>query len=66
MSDSKLKKPFFAAFLENQLKETEKVNGGKSGSKDVTNRSLDSVTNPSRDTHQTMKYPSDSDETVTM
>ena len=60
----KLKKPFFAAFLENQLKETQNVKGGSLG--DTTGRGFDSVTMPSRDQLQTMKYPSDSDETVTM
>lgn len=66
MSEKKLKKPFFASFLENQMQETDKVKGGKSGAKDLTSRGLDSVTLPAKDSHQTMKYPSDSDETVTM
>ncbi len=60
-----MKKPFFAAFLENQLNETKNVKGGASA-RDTTGRGMDSVTAPSRDQMQTMKYPSDSDETVKM
>lgn len=59
MKNKSLKRPFFAAFLENQMKNTEKVKGGKSS---ITLPSRDNVTLPSRDNIQTMKYPSDNDE----
>ncbi|RKT01549.1 microviridin/marinostatin family tricyclic proteinase inhibitor [Chryseobacterium defluvii] len=54
------KKPFFASFLEKQLKDPEKVKGGT----DVTIPERDSVTKPIYDVAQTMKYPSDGDEEV--
>ena len=57
------KKPFFANFLENQIKETEQVKGGKS-SNSITYPWRDNVTSPYKDGHQTMKYPSDGDEGV--
>ncbi|MFT5823312.1 MAG: hypothetical protein ACI8ZM_004573 [Crocinitomix sp.] len=45
--------PFFAKFLEKQVKEDKDLKGGK-------------ITKPAFDLVQTMKYPSDSDEHVTM
>ncbi|MBV8325735.1 microviridin/marinostatin family tricyclic proteinase inhibitor [Chryseobacterium sp.] len=63
------KKPFFASFLEKQLKDPETVKGGAASVtsllKDdiMTTTALeDSATLPSNDGHVTMKYPSDSDE----
>ncbi|WP_228434728.1 microviridin/marinostatin family tricyclic proteinase inhibitor [Chryseobacterium defluvii] len=53
------KKPFFASFLEKQVKEPEKVKGGGS----ITSALQDNVTRPGGD-HVTLKYPSDSDEAV--
>jgi hypothetical protein len=53
------KKPFFASFLEKQLKEPEKVKGG---GPDITIPERDSVTKPIYDVAHTMKYPSDGDE----
>ena len=61
MENKNLKKPFFASFLENQLKDTKNVKGGASGS-GATSKLLDSVTKPESDMEQTMKYPSDNDE----
>ncbi len=55
------KKPFFAAFLEKQVQEPNKVNGGKGI---ITNFRLDSPTSRPGSDHVTMKYPSDSDEGV--
>lgn len=62
MANKKLNKPFFAKFLENQMKETDKVKGGAG---DFTSPSKDLIvkpTKPTLDTHHTMKYPSDGDE----
>ncbi|ROI06473.1 serine endopeptidase [Chryseobacterium sp. G0240] len=67
------KKPFFATFLEKQLKDPETIKGGEATSvlldnvtsvlKDnITTSALeDSISRPGGD-HVTMKYPSDSDE----
>jgi len=74
MEDKKLKKPFFASFLEKQIEDPEKIKGG-TGSltsalednatsvlKDsITSALQDNVTRPGND-HVTLKYPSDSDE----
>ncbi|RLJ33404.1 serine endopeptidase inhibitor I10-like protein [Chryseobacterium sp. 7] len=69
------KKPFFASFLEKQVKDPETVKGGGITSvladqitsvvKDhITTTALeDSVTKPNND-NVTMKYPSDGDEDV--
>lgn len=68
-NEKKLKKPFFANFLENQVSENElkKVNGGT----DVVTLKFPSdgedgpgseITSRLKDLHHTMKYPSDSDE----
>ncbi|MDR6403861.1 MULTISPECIES: microviridin/marinostatin family tricyclic proteinase inhibitor [Chryseobacterium] len=72
--DSK-KKPFFASFLEKQIKNPEEIQGGgiiSSPTGDVTtlptndtvvtSRTLDNVTLPTYDTPVTLKYPSDNDE----
>ncbi len=67
-NDKKLKKPFFANFLESQVSENElqKVNGGTDA---VTLKfpsdgedGPGSGTDRTKDVHQTMKYPSDNDE----
>jgi len=75
MKQKNSKKPFFASFLEKQIKNPEKVNGGLETTaaledsitiptKDnVTSALLDSVTKPGLD-HVTMKYPSDGDDSV--
>ncbi|MDH6250450.1 hypothetical protein M2347_000177 [Chryseobacterium sp. H1D6B] len=62
-SNSK-KKPFFASFLEKQLKDPQKVKGGVATSPiqdAITSVNKDDVTGPGGD-QVTMKYPSDSDE----
>ncbi|KXH85209.1 MULTISPECIES: microviridin/marinostatin family tricyclic proteinase inhibitor [Chryseobacterium] len=62
------KKPFFASFLEKQLKDPETVKGGDSGiitipERDViTKPSIDVVTSPKDDMMHTLKYPSDGDD----
>lgn len=56
------KKPFFASFLERQLREPEKVKGG--GGPVITIPERDVVTKPVYDMDQTMKYPSDGDDDV--
>ncbi|MCJ7935094.1 MAG: microviridin/marinostatin family tricyclic proteinase inhibitor [Chryseobacterium sp.] len=60
------KKPFFASFLEKQLKDPETVKGGGDitiPERDViTKPSLDIVTSPKDDMMHTMKYPSDGDD----
>ena len=63
MEKKKVKKPFFASFLENQIKDTKAVKGGASSS-GITVPTKDSVTKPAYDGHQTMKYPSDGDESA--
>ncbi|MDH6250451.1 hypothetical protein M2347_000178 [Chryseobacterium sp. H1D6B] len=60
MEKKNLKKPFFASFLEKQLKEPQKIKGGGIAP-DVTSKLADAVTSPNKD-QVTMKYPSDSDE----
>lgn len=68
------KKPFFATFLEKQVKEPETVKGGAATSKladqitsiikdQITTALQDGVTTPDND-NVTMKYPSDGDEDV--
>lgn len=66
MSDKKLNKPFFANFLENQMKDSKKVKGGTAGFTSPLKDLIVGPTKPTADTHQTMKYPSDGDETVAM
>jgi hypothetical protein len=56
------KKPFFASFLEKQLKEPQKVKGGG----EITIPERDTVTKPTLDIMHTMKYPSDGDDEVPM
>ncbi|MBD8082059.1 microviridin/marinostatin family tricyclic proteinase inhibitor [Chryseobacterium caseinilyticum] len=63
MEKKKLKKPFFASFLENQIKDPKEVKGGSS-SVGATSPLRDGVTKPAYDTQQTMKYPSDGDEST--
>ena len=60
----KLSKPFFAKFLENQMKDAEKVQGGGG---EITSPRKDLIvqpTKPTMDTHHTLKYPSDGDDHV--
>lgn len=70
--DSK-KKPFFAAFLEKQIQDPEKIQGGGittalndivtlPNNDTVTLKTLDNATTPVTDTPVTLKYPSDNDE----
>lgn len=64
MKNKKLKKPFFASFLEKQIIDPEKVKGGSMTSElldNVTTALQDTVTKPGYD-NVTMKYPSDGDE----
>lgn len=60
------KKPFFASFLEKQLKDPETVKGGLDitiPERDtITKPTIDSVTSPQTDMEHTMKYPSDGDD----
>ncbi|WP_080780036.1 microviridin/marinostatin family tricyclic proteinase inhibitor [Chryseobacterium phocaeense] len=70
------KKPFFASFLEKQIQDPEKVQGGgpittpdtdiitAPSIDNVTRPVFDNVTTPSKDLLVTMKYPSDGDESV--
>lgn len=62
MSEKKLNKPFFAKFLENQMKDTQKVKGGTGNQTTPLKDLVFQPTKPTFDTHQTMKYPSDGDE----
>ncbi|MEA1847419.1 MULTISPECIES: microviridin/marinostatin family tricyclic proteinase inhibitor [unclassified Chryseobacterium] len=63
------KKPFFASFLEKQLQDPEKIKGGNEIT-DIrldsvtTSKLADTVTKPTLDLLQTMKYPSDGDDDV--
>lgn len=64
--DSK-KQPFFAKFLEKQLKDPETVKGGTDitiPERDsvLTNKFNDTATLPEKDLAQTQKYPSDGDD----
>ncbi|MEG0926988.1 MULTISPECIES: microviridin/marinostatin family tricyclic proteinase inhibitor [Chryseobacterium] len=61
------KKPFFASFLEKQLKDPETVKGGTGiitiPERDtITKPTIDNVTSPQADLQHTMKYPSDGDD----
>ncbi|KMQ64286.1 serine endopeptidase [Chryseobacterium angstadtii] len=70
------KKPFFASFLEKQIKDPETIQGGgviTNTDNDVitlpsrdnaTAQILDHVTSPNKDLLVTMKYPSDGDEDI--
>ncbi len=65
------KKPFFASFLEKQLKDPETVKGGTDitiPERDViTKPAIDVVTSPKDDMMHTLKYPSDGDDdTITL
>ncbi|MCW3161534.1 microviridin/marinostatin family tricyclic proteinase inhibitor [Chryseobacterium oryctis] len=64
MEKKNSKKPFFASFLEKQVKEPKGVQGGGITSvllDNVTSVLADNVTKPGGD-NVTMKYPSDGDE----
>lgn len=61
------KQPFFAKFLEKQLKDPETVKGGTDitiPERDsvMTNKFNDTATLPEKDLAQTQKYPSDGDD----
>ncbi|SHF17647.1 microviridin/marinostatin family tricyclic proteinase inhibitor [Chryseobacterium takakiae] len=63
------KKPFFASFLEKQLQDPEKIKGGNEITdirldSATTSKTADTVTKPTLDLLQTMKYPSDGDDDV--
>ncbi|WP_326982766.1 microviridin/marinostatin family tricyclic proteinase inhibitor [Chryseobacterium sp. MYb264] len=64
------KQPFFAKFLEKQLKDPETVKGGSDiitipeRDSSVTNKFNDTATLPEKDLAQTQKYPSDGDDDI--
>ncbi|MBV8325734.1 microviridin/marinostatin family tricyclic proteinase inhibitor [Chryseobacterium sp.] len=62
------KKPFFASFLEKQIKDPETVKGGTDitiPERDVVTKPIvDNVTSATGDMEHTMKYPSDGDDDV--
>ncbi|KFF02344.1 microviridin/marinostatin family tricyclic proteinase inhibitor [Chryseobacterium luteum] len=74
MEKKNSKKPFFASFLEKQVNDPEKIQGGgittpttdvlTVPTRDVVTTSpfLDNATSQAKDHVVTMKYPSDSDE----
>ncbi|CEJ71474.1 microviridin/marinostatin family tricyclic proteinase inhibitor [Chryseobacterium oranimense] len=74
MEKKNSKKPFFASFLEKQISDPEKIQGGAvtTPTTDIvtiperdnvtTSPFLDNATTPLKDQVVTMKYPSDSDE----
>lgn len=71
MNDQKTAKqqPFFAQFLEAQMPELPESEGGtgavdNAAGSSLTSISRDQSTAPSKDGYHTMKYPSDSDDTV--
>lgn len=75
MKKSDKKKPFFASFLEKQIKNPEEIHGGDlttprtdlvtlPTNDTVTSPTFDNATVPSRDNVVTLKYPSDNDEPV--
>ena len=66
MKENNFKKPFFAAFLEKQITETEEVKGGATAPlRDAVTKPLfDFVTSPLKDVEHTLKYPSDGDDDV--
>lgn len=77
MKQNELKKPFFAAFLENQVKENEarRIQGGATATSVATDMAEtqkypsdqeDGITNVDWDCILTQKYPSDNDEAETM
>ncbi|WP_426479475.1 microviridin/marinostatin family tricyclic proteinase inhibitor [Chryseobacterium sp. CBSDS_008] len=65
-SNNSKKKPFFASFLEKQVKDPETVKGGGDitiPERDViTKPAVDVVTSPQDDMMHTLKYPSDGDD----
>ncbi|MDR6464426.1 MULTISPECIES: microviridin/marinostatin family tricyclic proteinase inhibitor [Chryseobacterium] len=60
------KKPFFASFLEKQVKDPETVKGGGditlAETDLITKPAVDTVTSPKDDMMHTLKYPSDGDD----
>ncbi|MDR6459676.1 hypothetical protein J2786_002783 [Chryseobacterium vietnamense] len=70
-SNNSKKKPFFASFLEKQVKDPETVKGGSDitlAERDlITKPAIDTVTSPKDDMMHTLKYPSDGDDdTITL
>ncbi|NIF04535.1 microviridin/marinostatin family tricyclic proteinase inhibitor [Chryseobacterium sp. Tr-659] len=67
-SNNSKKKPFFASFLEKQVKDPETVKGGSDITlleRDlITKPAIDVVTSPKDDMMHTLKYPSDGDDDV--
>ncbi|KPH11011.1 microviridin/marinostatin family tricyclic proteinase inhibitor [Chryseobacterium sp. ERMR1:04] len=72
-NENSKKKPFFASFLEKQIKDPETIQGGavttpltdivSDTTRDVaTSPTFDNATLPTRDHLVTLKYPSDNDE----
>jgi hypothetical protein len=72
MKKKNSKKPFFASFLEKQIKDPQAVQGGGlttprtdivtlPTNDTITSPTFDNVSTPTND-HVTLKYPSDSDE----
>ncbi|PRB01196.1 serine endopeptidase [Chryseobacterium sp. MYb7] len=66
-SNNSKKKPFFASFLEKQVKDPETVKGGTGiisiPERDmITKPAVDTVTSPKDDMMHTLKYPSDGDD----
>jgi hypothetical protein len=76
MEKKNSKKPFFASFLEKQIQDPEKIQGGgittpttdivTSLTKDTvtTSPTFDNATLPTKDQLVTLKYPSDNDEAL--
>ncbi|KMQ64287.1 serine endopeptidase [Chryseobacterium angstadtii] len=62
------KQPFFASFLEKQLKDPETIKGGDTSiitnilKDSITKPAVDVVTSPQDDMMHTLKYPSDGDD----
>ncbi|WP_343640110.1 microviridin/marinostatin family tricyclic proteinase inhibitor [Chryseobacterium sp.] len=70
-SKNSKKKPFFASFLEKQVKDPETVKGGSditlAETDLITKPTIDTVTSPKDDMMHTLKYPSDGDDdTITI
>lgn len=65
-SNNSKKKPFFASFLEKQVKDPETVKGGGditlAETDLITKPTVDTVTSPKDDMMHTLKYPSDGDD----
>lgn len=66
MEQNKMKKPFFASFLESQVNEEESASVQGGSTVGTLKYPTDSeVTSSVLDMYETKKYPSDSDEAVT-